>query len=377
MKLLLTRAERLRYLGFDDHWATLLGVPILSLVALVLFTASEEVLTPTKVAVCLGIGLVHTSVYWYLSRLLVVVMRWWFPRQEQTVRRIVLMIVAALVLVTGVELASRLLSTRVFPAIAEGGYGDAPMAFEFVVAFTLILLVMGAYESVYFFTKYRRSLVEQERLAKANMHAQLAALKQQVNPHFLFNSLNTLTNLIPEDGDKAVIFTQRLSAVYRRILEYRHHELIPLEEELEALRDYIYLMQTRFEDKLCVEWNTGAAGKSRLNTGLASALQMQGKLVPLSLQLLAENALKHNVVSHDSPLRLSITVTPEEVIVTNSLHLRSRPTLHSTGWGQDSIRRRYRMVTQRPVIVEQTETHYRVRLPLLAAQQEARYATTA
>ncbi len=373
MKLLLTRAERLRYLGFDDLWATLLGVPILALVALVLFTANEATLTPTKVAICLGIGLMHTSVYWYLSRLLVVVLRRRLPLQEQTVRRILHMIAAALLMVTVVELISKTLTIRLFPIITEAS-SNAPLAFEFVVAFTLIMLVMGVYESVYFFAKYRHSLVEQERLARANMQSHLAALKQQINPHFLFNSLNTLTNLIPEDADKAVIFTQRLSAVYRRILEYRHHELIPLEEELTALRDYIFLMQTRFEDKLIVTWQHGGEGAGTQVQRNGKRTMPQLSVVPLTLQLLVENAIKHNVISEATPLHITIAIGEYEISVTNSLQLRRRSP-HSTGWGQDNIRQRYRMVTNRSVTVEQTANTYRVAVPLLVTKMPPAYAT--
>lgn len=365
MKIFFGPDERMRYLGFDDRWAMLVGILLLSLVSVVLFTANEAELSPTKLGICIGIGLLHTSVYWFFSRLLVVNLRAHLPLQEQTGRRILLMVSAAIVLVVLVELLSGLLLKLMVTHGGATDYVKAPIAFEFVVSLTLILLAMGAYESVYFFTKYRHSLIEQERLAKANMQAQLAVLKQQVNPHFLFNSLNTLTNLIPEDSEKAVIFTQRLSAVYRRILEFRHEELIPLEEELKALRDYIYLMQTRFEDKLIVSWNEPKLPERHDN---------KVKVVPLTLQLLVENAIKHNVVSLATPLRIGISIDASKVTVTNSVRPRSYVAA-STGWGQENIRQRYRMVTDLALGVECTTEYYRVTVPLLTDKNSLPYAT--
>ena len=376
--LFFTRDERIRYLGFDDRWAAVLGMPLLSGIAFLIFTGNDEVLTTEKVIFCLLVGVAHTTTYWILNRALVVQLRRRLPHQEQTTRRLGYTLLGSLGIVIAVELLAHLLFQRLLPEVAEAGYAESPIVFQIVIAQVLCLLVVAIYESIYFFAKYRYSLVEQERLARANMQAQLTALKQQINPHFLFNSLNTLTNLIPEDAAKATVFTQRLAAVYRRILEYRHQDLLSLDEELTALRDYVFLMQTRFEDKLRITYNRGA-GPSQLSTGPASAspvgaMAVVGSVVPLTLQLLVENALKHNVVSQEHPLTIDITVTDEEIIVTNSLHLRSRP-LHSTGWGQDSIRRRYRLITDRPVRIEQTAVYYRVRLPLILSEQMVHYAT--
>jgi hypothetical protein len=361
MKILLNRRERIRYLGFDDRWALIVGIPAISLVSFILFTAGGGDLSVRDTMGCLILGVLFTAGYWAINRNSTLLLRQRYPRQEDTPLRILLMVgvavLSVLLIDVGVNRILRLTARDILPA----HWGNTPGLFSFAASLTLCLMVLGAYEAVYFFTKYRHSLLEQERLAKVNMQAQLAVLKQQVNPHFLFNSLNTLTNLIPEDADKAVLFTQRLSAVYRRILEYRHRELIPLREELDALRDYIFLMQTRFEDKLDVEWDMGARP------------QVQAEIVPLSLQLLVENAIKHNIISAEHPLLIRVRVTEDAVEVSNTLNLRRR-SLHSTGWGQESIRKRYRAVSERAVQVETTRTYYRVTLPLITAPS-LRYAT--
>ena len=361
------REARLRYLGFDDRLLVLIGIPLLAALATLLFVANQPHVHGQLVA-CIALSLVHTSVYWMLARGILVHLRRRYPDQRHTTLRIGLIVAFLVALVFVFEGALNLWLFPSFPPLQRIGYGAAPFAFEVGVALTLCTMVMAIYESVYFFGRYRSSLLEQERLTRANVQAQLATLKDQVNPHFLFNSLNTLVQIIPEDSDKAVIFTQRLSAVYRRILEYRHRDLIPLEEELAALRDYVFLMQTRFEDKLILEW-TGAGAREKSLPGTDNP---QRYLVPLSLQLLVENALKHNVVSQESPLRIEIRVDHDTVTVANDLRPRNRREA-TTGWGQENIRRRYRMATQREVVIRRTADRYSVSLPLLVERNVPDY----
>ena len=361
------REARLRYLGFDDRLLVLVGIPVLAALATLLFVANQPHDHQELIA-CIALSLLHTSVYWLLARAMLVYLRRRYSDQRHTTLRVCLIVAFIVSLVFVFEGTLNLFVFPRWTALQEIGYGVAPFAFEVGVALTLCTMVMAIYESVYFFGRYRSSLLEQERLTRANVQAQLATLKEQVNPHFLFNSLNTLVQIIPEDSDKAVLFTQRLSAVYRRILEYRQRDLIPLEEELAALRDYVFLMQTRFEDKLILEW-TGAGAQENSFPGTAYAHRY---LVPLSLQLLVENALKHNVASQVAPLRIEIRVEEDAVTVANDFRPRSRREA-TTGWGQENIRRRYRMATEREVIIHRTAGRYSVTLPLLADKKEPEY----
>ncbi|PPK85619.1 histidine kinase [Neolewinella xylanilytica] len=367
--MFLTREARIRYLGFDDHWAIVLGVPTLAALASVIFVAGQE-LPPSALGVCMVMSLLHTSLYWWLNRRGVVYLRANYPLSEQTLRRIIFMLAYSATLVIVIE---GTLNGLVFPRLAfleQAGYGKASLLFEACVALTLCLLVLAIYESVYFFSRYRHSVLEQERLTRTNVQAQLEILKQQVNPHFLFNSLNTLVQVIPEDPPKAVLFTQRLSAVYRRILEYRQRDLITLTEEIKALEDYIFLMQTRFEDKLRIVWS-GAGAREQ---SIPEPESQDAYIVPLSLQLIVENAIKHNVVSQECPLTIEIAVSPDTVTVTNNLQPRSQRQV-TTGWGQQNIRQRYRLTGDREMTVVVTPTHYRVSLPLVRVKSAAAYVT--
>lgn len=370
MKLFLNKAERQQYLGFDDRLAMALGIPLLALLAFLLFAAGQAALQ-TKAAYL--IALCFTTFYWVGNRGMVILLRRRYPGQQQIVKRLLFLLLTVLFFVF---LSKETHDFLYQSLVVEGSYIKLqPMdpLFGALLSFTLCALVLAIYESIYFFAKYNQAMMERERLAKHNMQAQLAILKQQVNPHFLFNSLNTLTNIIPENPQLATLFTQRLAAVYRRILAYRHRDLIPIAEEIAALQDYIFLMEARFEDKLSVRFYCEHLGQwvSCQQTAADDALPQEplplpegALLLPLSLQLLVENAIKHNVVSYAQPLLISIRIGSEHVEVHNPIQL--RPALaDSTGLGHELIRQRYQALGDQPVRIEQTATDYTVILPLL------------
>jgi len=379
MKLFLTKADRIKYLGFDDRCVALLGIPLMAGVAFLLFSTGKEELAFSGLLLCFGVGMLHTIFYWVANRFWVINLRRRFPRQQDTWKRSVLMVSFAILSVFLLELASDFIIGKYFPFMFDLGWSSEPAIFSFMVAITLCLLVLAMYESAYFFTKYRQSTIERERLAKENMQSQLSVLKQQMNPHFLFNSLNTLVNLIPEDSGKATLFTQRLSAVYRRILEWRHKELITLEEEVLALQDYVFLMQTRFENKLEVCWLFGAGTRVQCEgegPGIDLSPEVRNyRVVPLSIQLLVENAIKHNVVSSAHPLRIDITLAGNRITVSHPLRPRNDGRLNSTGWGHQNLKARYDMVTEEPVVITQTTETYKVSIPVFPVKSGVKYAT--
>ena len=372
MKLFFSRRELIELLGFDDRRLLLIAIPLVAALANVLFVGAQAGAWGPSITACYVISLAHTALFYVGSRYTLLLLRYRLPRSNQTLLRVTLAIVFLLIFVVAVELtASPFIEAGLgLPQVVQGN-----LLTSVLTAYTLVIAVMAIYEGVYFFAKYKRSLLERERLAKANAQAQLSVLKQQMNPHFLFNSLNTLVNLIPEDSRKATLFTQRLAAVYRRILEYRHKELIPLEEEVRALRDYVFLMQTRFEEKLQISYrfadneeaDEGTQVQDKVGEEQSWSLPFHLRtplIVPLSLQLLVENAIKHNVVSNDHPLVVTISFTDEAVTVTNSLHLRER-NLSSTSWGHENLRSRFSAATDRPIDIRQTATQYTISLPLL------------
>jgi ligand-binding sensor domain-containing protein len=216
---------------------------------------------------------------------------------------------------------------------------------------SLVLLTFLALAYLYINTR-ERNLRKIAQLHEERMMFEYEHLKSQVNPHFLFNSLNTLASLIEEDQGTAIDYTVHLSDLYRKILTLRNKDLVPLGEEIEILRAYIYIQQSRFGSAL------------RVNINIPQALLTTKQIVPLSLQLLVENAIKHNVVSKDSPLIINITANDDEISVANTL-MPKYSKEKGSGLGLINIYKRYRLLTKRNMAYGPDNNEYVVKLPLL------------
>jgi hypothetical protein len=203
-----------------------------------------------------------------------------------------------------------------------------------------------------FLLAWRKSAVEAERYQKESMTATYESLKSQVNPHFLFNSLNALTNLVYEDQDKAVNFIKQLSEVYRYVLDTRDREVVSLEEELKFLKSYTYLQQIRFGDKLSIEISLNG---------------IKSMVAPLALQMLIENAVKHNEVSEENPLSVKIYTEENSIVVENNLQKKSQLGESSSGLGLENISKRYEFLSNEKVMIEQSADKFFVKLPIIPA----------
>lgn len=217
----------------------------------------------------------------------------------------------------------------------------------FIFIISCFILALG-----YYLLKTREKRLEKEASLKKEMiESQFEALKSQINPHFLFNTFNTLITIIEEDADTAVQFVEHLSDFYRSILQYRKHDLIPISEELKLVNDYSFLLKNRFGDNL------------QLSINVESVEEIQ--IVPLTLQMLIENAIKHNVISKDKPLKIKIQhITNDFIIVSNNLQPKLVPS-PSTGFGLQNITSRYALLTQKAVKIEQSNHTFTVKIPLI------------
>ncbi|HEY0741292.1 MAG TPA: histidine kinase [Chryseosolibacter sp.] len=205
-----------------------------------------------------------------------------------------------------------------------------------------------------FLLNWQQSKIDAERLQRENITGKYEALKNQVNPHFLFNSLNALTNLVYEDQDRAVKFIKQLSEVYRYVLDTRDQEIVSLSHEIKFLESYIYLQQIRFEKRLNIEMDMS---------------DRNAFVTPLALQMLIENAIKHNVVSADDPLKIRLYQDNGRVIVENNLQRKSILAEPSAGVGLENIVKRYELLTDKKVEVIDGPDKFIVKLPLLHREQ--------
>ena len=224
---------------------------------------------------------------------------------------------------------------------------------EVLILVLVILFIISLNLADYAFflnERYRNSLAELERFRKESAEYQFEMLKLQLNPHFLFNSLNTLSSLVYEDASNAAEFIRRLSEVYRYVLENRTKELVTLEEEMEFIRAFTFLQGLRFQDMINFNYQVTEAS-------------LFGKIAPMTLQLLVENAIKHNVASRKQPLDISIVSDNTSIYVLNNFQ--PKPEQSGTGVGLKNIISRYEFLTNRKVEIIKDDRSFKVIIPLI------------
>lgn len=218
-------------------------------------------------------------------------------------------------------------------------------------SFIISMVITVLFYAIFFYRHRQENKVKEQKIIARNASAQFDALKNQLDPHFLFNSLNVLTSLIEENPEAATRFTTALSKVYRYVLEQKNKELVTVEEELKFARLYMSLIKMRFEDSIVF-------------TMPETLSNPEAKVVPLSLQLLLENAVKHNQVTPSR--RLHITIREEQDILVIENNIQPKNVINkSTGVGLQNIRQRYYLLTDRPVKISEDESLFKVSIPLL------------
>jgi len=218
-------------------------------------------------------------------------------------------------------------------------------------------IIGSLYENAYFFDKWKNQIQANEALKNQQVRTQFEVLQNQMSPHFLFNSLNTLTTIIAEDQNIAIQFTEKLSEVYRYILQNREKELVKLDEELEFVKNYVFLLQIRYPENLKVDFRIDDAF-------------LETSVPPLTLQMLVENAIKHNIISKSKPLKIDIYVeNGKSIIVKNSLQTKNTVE-KSTKTGLSNIKERYAYFGQRNIDIITTRDNYMVAVPILDIQFE-------
>lgn len=222
-----------------------------------------------------------------------------------------------------------------------------------ILAVVFSLCIVSVYESVYIYHQLQASILESQKFQTENIKSQFEVLKNQIDPHFLFNSLNTLASIIEENKYVAINFAEKLSQVYRYILQNKDKELIDLATELEFVNSYIFLLKIRFENKLIANFNVDEK-------------YYQTFVPPLSLQILVENAIKHNILSSAKPLQIDIYINENtHITIKNNLQPKNILPSLSHKIGLDNIIKRYEYLTKKSVQITKTNEIFEVNLPLI------------
>ena len=220
-----------------------------------------------------------------------------------------------------------------------------------IIGVMVSLIILPIEIGTQFFGHWKNSLIEVEKYKTESLQAQLQNLKNQINPHFLFNNMSVLSSLVYKDQDKAVDFINQLSKVYRYLLDNKDRELITLEDELNFIRSYTYLLQIRFDTNIKFEIEVDKSSLQKL-------------LPPMAIQILVENAIKHNEISEAQPLTIKIKTALDVLEVSNNLQLRtnSEP---SSKTGLKNIKDRFSYFTDKPIEIVQDHFLFSVKIPLL------------
>ncbi len=218
----------------------------------------------------------------------------------------------------------------------------------------ITLTIISVFHIIFFYNRYQKNKLKEQKVIAGTASAKFDALKNQLDPHFLFNSLNVLTSLIEENPKNAQKFTTSLSKVYRYVLEQKNKDLVTVDEELDFARTYMSLLKMRFEDSIVFEIPDRATNPD-------------SKVVPLSLQLLLENAVKHNMVTSSKPLHIKIYESGGMLVVENNLQPK-QIVKKSSGVGLENIKQRYKLLSNKKVSIHQEAKRFAVAIPMLTKQ---------
>lgn len=221
-----------------------------------------------------------------------------------------------------------------------------------IVCVIAVVFITHVYETVFLIKQRQEDLVRGEQLERAKAEAELEALKNQIDPHFMFNSLNSLTYLIEENQDKAKLFTESLAEVYRYILSNKDQELVILEDELAFLQKYVDLLKLRFGEALQVVYDIREAEKN------------QYLIPPISIFIALENVVKHNELSKNAPLIVDIEFKADGLLIRNPI-VEKKSLYHSTKIGLNNLKERFRIIVDKEVVINNDGEHFELVLPLL------------
>ena len=274
-----------------------------------------------------------------------------YPFERGVSKRITIQLLGGWSVVKTVLLLSSLLIIHpIVPALALAINRLTLLTFSVAIFLVNVVISLG-FIANYFFNQWQVNVMRAARLEKEKSQVQYDNLKNQLNPHFLFNSLSSLDSLIDDDPALARRFLHQLSKVFRYVLQHKDKELVALETELNFIKNYVSLLQTRFE------------GTFRLSCQIhPDALDRQ--IVPVTLQILIENAIKHNVISEARPLTVSICADGDFLTVSNPVQRKKQVTT-SNGQGLQNLELLYGYLSPQPIVVQEDGETFRVRVPML------------
>lgn len=288
-------------------------------------------------------------VVWQGNRYLLFTMRSYFDWLNKPVKKIIALLLAVSFFTIPV---SCLMLAGWFYIFADGNVNWPIVTTSTLIIMICVIFITHVYETVFLVRQAENDKLRNEQLERLKVEAELEALKTQIDPHFIFNSLNALSHLIGSDAGKAKKFNDSLADVYRYILQNKDRGLVFLREEMLFMNNYFSLLKIRFEDAI------------QLESKVDEQVLDEYLIPPISLQVLMENCIKHNDFSDLAPLMITLEMEADVLIIKNQLRKKAMPKA-SSRIGLSNIDKRYKLVTNQSIQVIESDAMFEVRLPIL------------
>ncbi len=336
----------------NDRWILIIGIPLVGIVIPLIFNRFSFEFLFSEGYRNMLMSIATTIAIWLGIRKIVIFLWEKYPWEQNPAKHLIYEIL----MVSGYTMVIGALSYAI-AMYTNFIYLDPDMAIGVSVVTTLLItyLITCIHEAWFFFTQWNISLVKTQALEKENIQSQYETLKSQINPHFLFNTLNTLATLIEENPKVAVNYVGKTSDFLRSILSMKDKEVISVQEEIDIIKTFYHLQKQRFGENLLLDIQLSPAS-------------LHQKIPPLALQMLVENAIKHNVISSEKPLKIIIADHQRGMIaINNNLQKKKQENL-SNGIGLQNIRKRYQFLSESNIEIIESDDNFEVRLPLLKGE---------
>ncbi len=332
----------------NDRYFLIPGIIILAVLSFLLFGADSQRFSKNAGLLTLIYNIAFTALMWLGIREIVVFLWKKYPWEVSPVKHLIseFFLVSLYTAIMGIAVLMLFKYSGIIDSVGEDVKVSA--IFTFIITY----LITGLHEAWFFYSQWNISLLKAKSLEKDNIQSQFETLKSQINPHFLFNTLNTLSSIIEDNPKTAVVYVEKTADFLRTILLVKDKEVITLGEELLLIETFYFLQKERYGNNLNMTISVPESSRKHL-------------LPPLSLQMLVENAIKHNIISNEKPLTITIDVSKEGYISVKNNLQNKKAEKNGAGIGLANIQNRYKYLSNKKIIFLHTADVFEVGLPLL------------
>lgn len=334
--------------------AIFISISIFLVLLIIRFLSGVRIEFNSSLLINFGYTTLYGFMLYYANAILFMKLDEIFSKERFNRKRILIGFIGSFIISVGVIFLLRIFEDVIIEGSSLALFFEKEKFSNYLVTIIITFVVTLAFHAFYFYKAYQESRLKEQKIIAGTANAKFESLKNQIDPHFLFNSLNVLSSLIEENPENAQQFTTSLSKIYRYVLEQKDKELVTVSEELAFAKTYMKLLKMRFENSITFELPTDFENPD-------------AKVVPLSLQLLLENTIKHNVVSENKPLHIKIYIKDNFLVVENNLQ-KKEVLQDRKGVGLQNIVSRYAILSERKVLIDETKETFAVYLPILTKQ---------